>query len=107
MAFDSPDAMKLLIPPLEQFEHAATVVNLQQNGPVVAVSLFGGSFHTLLAIASQTSNYDLDEGEGLIAICDAKAGKTRFINFMDYFAQVANNIATQGLNWGVTELSAE
>jgi len=90
--FDDSDPMKMFMPPIQQYEHAATVVNLKQDGPVVAVSLFGGSLHTLISIASETSNYDLDEGEGLIAICNAKTGKTRFINFMDYFAQIANGI---------------
>lgn len=90
VAFDTQDQLNLLFPPLQPYEHGAAIVNLQQKGPVVAVTLFGKSFHSIVAMASETSNFGLAEAEGKIAICDAKAGKTRFMSFMDHLVSAAS-----------------
>ena len=87
-AFNCQDIAKLVLPPLKPYEHAVAVVNLQQKGPVVAVALFGNTFYTLICLASETSNYGLSEAEGRIAVCDAKAGRTLFVSFMDHLARM-------------------
>lgn len=92
VAFDSPELLKVMLPDLKPYEHAVSIANIQQQGPVVAVSLFGNSFHHLLALGSETSNFGLRVLEGKIAVCDAKAAKTRFISFEEHFVQQANVI---------------
>lgn len=89
VAFDSSQVLNLVLPPLQSYEHAVVVANLQQQGPVVGVALFGTGFHSLVAIASETSHYGLDVGCGKISICDAKAGRTRSIEFSEHLAQTA------------------
>lgn len=54
------------------------------NGPVVMVGLFGGDFHNVSLIASETSQYGLAVGEGELAICEATARTTRFIDYTDF-----------------------
>jgi hypothetical protein len=92
VAFDTHNILNLMLPALEPYEHAVAIANLQMQGPVVAVTLFGKSFHSLVLIASETSDFGLTVGEGKIAICDAKAGKTRFVNFMDHLVATSNQM---------------
>jgi hypothetical protein len=91
-AFDSPEMIRIMLPDLMPYEHAVSIANIQQRGPIVAVSLFGHSFHSMLALASETSNYGLRVLEGKVAVCDAKAGKTRFMKFEDHFVKRADMI---------------
>lgn len=81
----------VFFPPLKPYEHAACVVNLGQQGPLVAVALFGGEFFTSLSVASETSHYGLRECEGTIAVCDAIAGRTRFMPFSEHVLQFASD----------------
>jgi hypothetical protein len=87
VAFDSPELLRVMLPDLQPHEHAVAVANLQLNGPVVAVSLFGHGFHQLLALASESSNFGLKVLSGKVAICDTKAAKTRFLSFEEHFSQ--------------------
>ena len=91
LSFDVQDQLEMLFPLLQPYEHAVAIVNLGQHGPVVTVTLFGKSFHSAVMLASETSNYGLQYGEGRIAICDAKAGKTRFAGFTDHLITLAQN----------------
>lgn len=84
IAFDSSNLLQIAAPPIQRHEHAVVVANLGMAGPVVMVSLFGGSFHNLIAVASETSQYGLRQGEGEIAICDAKQTKLRSIDYTDF-----------------------
>jgi hypothetical protein len=95
VAFDASDLVRYTLPTLQKYEHAAAVVNLQMQGPVVIISLFGTGFHTLMAIASETSDFGLQVGEGKIAICDAKGAKTRFISYTDHLVQKAQELYSQ------------
>ena len=83
--FDYLGIIKTMLPKLNPYEHAVAIANMQQKGPVVAVSLFGRSFHSLSLVASESSNFGLEVLEGKIAICDAKNGRTRFMSFTDHF----------------------
>ncbi|HTW68169.1 MAG TPA: hypothetical protein VME17_26320 [Bryobacteraceae bacterium] len=84
VAFDAANLFAVSAPPIERYEHMAVVANLQMAGPVVMVSLFGTKFHHMMAIASDSKQYNLGVGEGQIAICDATTRKTRFIDYLDF-----------------------
>lgn len=43
-AFDCQNVLDFMFPTLQPYEHAVAVANLRQEGPVVAVALFGSSF---------------------------------------------------------------
>lgn len=90
LAFDAESILEVMLPPLEPYQHAVAIANMHQKGPVVAVSLFGRGFHSLFALASETSNYGLDELEGKIAICDARGAKTTFLDFRQHFIKTAD-----------------
>lgn len=92
VAFDAAHILDLAFPPLKPYEHAVFVANLRQQGLVVGVTLFGTGFHSLIAIASETCQFGLDVGEGTISICDAKAGKTRTIDFVEHLVDTANRV---------------
>lgn len=99
--FNCQDLFGIIMPPLQPYEHAAVVANLNMRGVVVAVSLFGSGFHNLLSLASETSNYGLKEGEGKIVICNAKSGRMQFIDFMDHLVKKSRKIPIFGLDWGI------
>lgn len=84
VAFDTRDLLDRVLPELQPWEHAISIANLQMQGPVVCVTLFGKEFHSLILIASETSQFGLGVGEGKIAICDTKAGQTRFVDFREH-----------------------
>lgn len=92
LAFDTHNILDLMLPALQPYEHAVAIANLQMHGPVIVVTLFGKSFHSLVLMASQTSDFGLSVGEGKIAICDARAGKTRFINFTDHLVSMSTQM---------------
>lgn len=92
VAFDVEKMLSILLPPLKPHEHGVAVANLRQRGPVVAVSLFGGSFHSLVALASEFSNYGMEELDGKISICDAKAGTMKFIDFREHFLGICGAV---------------
>lgn len=92
LAFDAAQSLNMMVPPLQSFEHAVAIANFPRLGIITAVTLFGTGFHHLVAVASESSTYALCEGEGKIAICDAKAGKTRFMSFTDHLVQLAGSI---------------
>lgn len=92
VAFDCDEVMQVMIPDLQPYEHAVSVANLQQCGPVVAVALFGKGFHSLLALGSETDTYGLDVLEGNVVICDAKNGKVRSMRFEDHLIASAPNL---------------
>jgi hypothetical protein len=92
LAFDVERMLAILLPPLKPHEHGVAVANLQQRGPVVAVSLFGGSFYSLVALASETSNYGMEELDGKISICDAKAATMKFIHFREHFLRTCGGV---------------
>jgi hypothetical protein len=84
VAFDSSDLLQVAAPRVQQHEHAVVVANLGMSGPVVMVSLFGGGFHNLIAVASESNQYGLRQGFGEITICDAKQTKIRSIDYTDF-----------------------
>ena len=88
-AFDVDDLTDIMLPPLAPHQHGLAIANLQQRGPVVAVSLFGKGFHSLVALASESSNYGLATLEGKIVVCDTKTGRTEFRSFSDHFVQAS------------------
>jgi hypothetical protein len=67
-------AANLVIPPLAEHEHGIVIANLNQSGPIVAVRLFGCELLTVVALASETSNYALAVGHGQQLICDSITG---------------------------------
>jgi len=67
----------MLLPSLSKNEHGVAIVNLNQTGPVVAVRLFGSELLTAFALASESDNYGIAEGDGLLLICDSKTGQIR------------------------------
>jgi hypothetical protein len=64
----------MVFPSLAKHEHGIAIANLNQRGPVVAVRLFGNELLTAFALASETNDYGLAEGDGLLLICDSKTG---------------------------------
>ncbi|MFH1300409.1 MAG: hypothetical protein ABIK07_05045 [Planctomycetota bacterium] len=90
VAFDLDALLDIMLPPLKPYQHGLAIANLKQRGPIVAVSLFGKKFHSLIALASETSNYGLDVLEGKIVICDTKASKTTVCSFGNHFVYTAN-----------------
>lgn len=90
IAFDAANILDMALPPLKEYEHAVFVANLQQQGLVTGVTLFGRGFHSLIALASESSQFGLGIGEGKISICDAKSGRTRSISFMQHLIDRAD-----------------
>lgn len=95
IAFDVENTLSVMLPELRPYEHAVAIANLQQEGPVVAVSVFGRAFHSLLLVASETSNFGLSPLKGKIAICDTKQAKMRFLDFQQHFVETANKLALE------------
>lgn len=89
VAFDAGVALDLLFPQIQPHEHAITIANLQQKGPVVGVTLFGRAFHNLMVVASESSNFGLRPAEGQVLICDAKARTVRRMSFEDHLKTAA------------------
>ncbi|MFK5923787.1 MAG: hypothetical protein QM496_16540 [Verrucomicrobiota bacterium] len=56
---------------LGKHEHGITIVNLNQEGPIVVVRLFGSSLLTVFARASDSNDFGMPYGEGVFVICDA------------------------------------
>ncbi len=83
-AFDIGDVLKLVLPSMAAYEHGLVVANIGQPGPVVCVSLFGKGPHSMMFIASESTNFGLEPGEGKIAICDGTTRMTRFLDFKDH-----------------------
>jgi len=92
LAFDATQILALMLPNLQPHEHAVAIANFPGIGLITAVTLFGTSFHNLLAVASESPIYGLAEGEGKIAICDASSRKTRFMPFADHLLQRAREM---------------
>lgn len=89
-AFGVGEISNLLFPPLQAHQHAAVIANLQMCGPVIGVQLFGGGLYTLVVVHSATSNFHLQEGEGQVVVCDAKARTIQRRNFADHLIALAN-----------------
>jgi hypothetical protein len=80
---------KLLLPKLQEHEHAIAIVNLEQ-GPVVAVRLFGSSMLTFFARASENNHFEISVGDGVIVICDSITRSIGYNSWMEYFLRTAD-----------------
>ena len=68
---------KDILPPLADHEHCIAIVNLNKQGIVVAVRLFGCDLLTVVAQASETTNHGLPARQGQLLICDSRTGAIR------------------------------
>ena len=84
----------VVLPNLQEHEHAVAVFDCQQQGPIVIVRLFGSALLTSCIIASETSTYGLNPLDGKIVICDTKARACRTIDFSSHFIARSENIGT-------------
>jgi hypothetical protein len=78
----------VLLPPLENHEHAVAVFCVRKI-PVVIVKLFNWDLLTACCSLSESSNFGLAEGEGRIVICDGLARRVKIIPFMDRVIEAA------------------
>lgn len=92
IAYNADSILKMMLPKLQPHEHAVCIGNFNQKGLVVAVTLFGINFHTFLAHGSETSNYGLQEAEGLVVVCDAKSKESRFLSLIDVICENADRL---------------
>lgn len=69
--------LDLVFPELAEHEHCIVIFSLNQSGPIVGVRLFGDPLFTAVTLASETSDYGLSEGDGVVIICDSKSGSIR------------------------------
>lgn len=84
-AFLESPLLDVIMPDLQPHEHAVVIANLQQTGPVCAVTLFGKGFHNMVTIASESSNMGLGVGQGQVVVCNAKS---KTIQKLDFFSEV-------------------
>jgi hypothetical protein len=84
-ALEPNEYLNILLPDIQEHEHAAAVVNLQQQGPVIIVKLFGCDLLSSFCLASKTSNFGLKPLDGKIVICDTKARHVRTLKYADHF----------------------
>ncbi len=91
-ALEPSEYVNILLPDLQEHEHAVAVFDLQQQGPVVVVKLFGCDLLSSFCIASETSNCGLKPLDSKIVICDTKARKVRTMKFSDHFVARSNNL---------------
>lgn len=70
-------ALDLFFPKLAEHEHCIVIFSLNQSGPIVGVRLFGDPLFTIVALASETKDYGLYEGNGIVIICDSKSSSIR------------------------------
>jgi hypothetical protein len=85
IALQPNEFLDVLLPDIQEHEHAAAIFDLQQQGPVVIVKLFGCDLLSSFCIVSETSNFGLKPLEGKIVICDTKARQVRTMKFADHF----------------------
>ena len=91
---DLPPIFKnILFPTLADHEHAVTVCNLQQVGPVVAVRLFNSDILSGVYIASDSSNFGLSVLEGKIVVCDSITKKATVRDFESHFVECSERLA--------------
>lgn len=69
--------LDFVFPKLTEHEHCIVIFSLNQPGPVVGVRLFGDPLFTAVALASETSDYGLNEADGVVIICDSKSSSIR------------------------------
>jgi hypothetical protein len=81
-------ALKVLLPPLQQHEHAISIFCLNRI-PVVVIKLFEWDLLTCLRPLSVTSNLGMAEGEGKVIKCDAKTRNVEAWSWMDHAQTVA------------------
>lgn len=86
---DAAAFAKTCLPALEEHEHGIAIVNIQQSGPVVVVQLFGGAILSTTAFASETSNYGLEVGSGLLLRCNSLTGAIQRGNWMQYLLEMS------------------
>lgn len=82
-------ATKLLLPKLQEHEHAIAIVNLD-HGPVVAVRLFGSEMLTAFAKASESNHFEISVGDGILVVCDSITGSISYDSWMDWFVKIAD-----------------
>jgi len=73
-ALSENDAANLIFPKLAEHEHCIVILKLRLPYPIVGVRLFGDPFLSAIAVASESDNFGLCDGEGLLLICDSKTG---------------------------------
>ena len=66
-----------ILPPLTEHEHGIAILNVNHQGIIVGVRLFGCEVLTVVAQASETSTHGLALGRGEQLICDARGGGLR------------------------------
>lgn len=93
IALESNAHLNVVLPDIHEHEHAVAVFNLQQQGPVAVVKLFGCDVLSSGCIVSETSNFDLQPLDGKIVICDTRARAIRTVKFADHFVSRSNNLA--------------
>jgi hypothetical protein len=89
-AFVDPKMVSLLFPNLQPHEHGVAIANLGKNYTICGVTLFGTRFHNLITRASETDSFGLEEGQGIIIVCDAK---TRNITRKDFLTEMLPKIS--------------
>lgn len=91
-ALEPSEDLNILLPDIGEHEHAVAVFDLQLQGPVVLVKLFGCDLLSSFCFASETSNFGLEPLEGKIVICDTKARRIRVLDFADHFVARSENL---------------
>lgn len=89
-AFVDPKMVSRLFPNLQPHEHGVAIANLGKNYTICGVTLFGTRFHNLITRASETDSFGLEEGQGIIIVCDAK---TRNITRKDFLTEMLPKIS--------------
>ncbi|MBI3868048.1 MAG: hypothetical protein HY299_05895 [Verrucomicrobia bacterium] len=84
-ALEPNEYLNILLPDIQEHEHAAAVFDIQQQGPVVIVKLFGCDLLSSFCMASETSNFGLKPLDGKIVICDTKTRRVRTMKYADHF----------------------
>lgn len=68
---------KDILPPLAEHEHGIAILNVNHQGIIVAVRLFGCELLTVVAQPSETSTHGLPPKRGELLLCDARGGAIR------------------------------
>ena len=84
----SAKSQRALLPPLAEHEHAVSVCNFLEQGPVVAVRLFNSDLLTRVFIASGTSNFGLAQYEGKVVVCDSLSKQVRVEPFKEHYERI-------------------
>ena len=95
-----PKFLDAIFPVLAAHEHAVTVCNLQQEGPLIAVRLFNSGILTRVYIASNSSDFGLSVLEGKIVVCDAITKKLKVLRFEDHFVNYSNRMTAASWSKG-------